>query len=285
MKKNKLQLILSILFIFIICLATLPLCMGCKDEDIVEVEEGQSGWIWGEDVVFMGIIVGAILAADKEIKEKKVGQDTVEDEINLRIQFLQAIMVSNNVQNISKAGEKILSDEADKTIKLSADDTENQDSENQNASETTVPQAQETTQTTEEETTQTTEEETTQTTEEETTQTTEEEKPTGTITLIMDFGCGGVMIINFDAGAVTGSYYCTSELEDGEIGVGTGAFSGSIDIDTGAITASGSGDYTAYEEIETFPITLVGTLSSDHASATGTMTNKWGEVPWTGAAK
>ncbi|MCJ7638136.1 MAG: hypothetical protein MUO21_11660, partial [Nitrososphaeraceae archaeon] len=221
----------------------------------------------------------------KEIKEKKVGQDTVEDEINLRIQFLQAIMVSNNVQNISKAGEKILSAEADKTIELSADDTENQNSENQNTSATTVPQEQETTQTTEEETTQTTEVETTQTTEVETTQTTEEEKPTGTITLIMDFGCGGVMIINFDAGAVTGSYYCTSELKDGEIGVGTGAFSGSIDIDSGAITASGTGDYTAYGETETFPITLQGVLDYNSMNAQGTMTNIYGEVPWTGAAQ
>jgi hypothetical protein len=144
---------------------------------------------------------------------------------------------------------------------------------------TSLPQEQDTTETTEEEqSVQTTEPQ-----EEETAQTTEEEKPTGTITLILNFGCGGEMIISFDTGAVTGSYYCTSELEDGGIGVGTGAFSGSIDIDTGAITASGSGDYTAYEETETFPITLTGTLSSDHASASGIMTNKWGEVPWNGS--
>ena len=264
MKKNKLQLILSILFIFIICLATLPLCMGCEEEDIVEVEEGQSGWIWGEDVVFMGSFIGAILAADKEIKEKKVGQDTVEDEINLRIQFLQAIMVSNNVQNISKAGEKILSAEADKTIELSADDTENQNSENQNASETTAVQAQEAT------------------------QTTEKKKPTGTITLalaIKDFPGVGEIIIDFDKRTVSGSF----SVEDAGSAY-FASFNGTVDIETNKITADGNSEWTGvvatYYDQPSGWIKLEGVISSDYKSAEGLYSNYEGNRwIWRGTVK
>ena len=313
MKTNKsIKLISSLLIFAIIFSLTISVSIGCeRDEEpnplggVVDDPEANAAFysffialgiaFLGEEIKEKKALAKAVQeATEEEEAQAAVAQESMEEELEsvkaeyeAQYDFREDFI--NNLINGPGGAEALEENKKSRFLMLKIIEygraKEKQDSENQNTSATTVPQEQETTQTTEEETTQTTEEETTQTTEEETTQTTEEEKPTGTITLILNFGCGGEMIINFDTGAVTGSYYCTSELEDGEIGVGTGAFSGSIDIDTGAITASGSGDYTAYEETETFPITLVGTLSSDHASATGTMTNKWGEVPWTGAAQ
>ena len=298
MKTNKtIKLISSLLIFLVIFSLTLSLSIGCeRDEEpnplggVVDDPEADAAFysffialgivFLGEEIKEKKALAKAIQEATEEEKaQAKAAQESfnaeIEAQYDFRKDFLNTLLYGPGGAEY-KENERRLNTYVKKMIEIGAA-KEKQDSENQNVSETTVPQ--------EEETTQTTEEETTQTTEEETTQTTEQEKPTGTITLIMDFGCGGVMIINFDAGAVTGSYYCTSELKDGEIGVGTGAFSGSIDIDSGAITASGSGDYTAYGEKETFPITIQGVLDYNSMNAQGTMTNIYGVVPWTGASK
>lgn len=108
-----------------------------------------------------------------------------------------------------------------------------------------------------------------------TTQTTENEKPTGTITLTID--CMGVplgeMIIDFDSGAITGSLNYEDEISIFD-------FSGSIDIETNIITASG-----IYGESSSESISIEGVLSSDYDSAEGTITYSDGEFPWTGTAQ
>ena len=115
------------------------------------------------------------------------------------------------------------------------------------------------------------------------TQTTEEEKPTGTITLKIDWsGIPGEMIIDFDTGAVTGSYDY-----EGEVATAVGSFNGSIDISTNIIAASGSETFTGNltGNVTTSSISLKGTLSPDYKSAEGTITNDEGEFPWTGTAQ
>ena len=88
------------------------------------------------------------------------------------------------------------------------------------------------------------------------------------------------MIIDFDAGAVSGSI----SYED-EISTYAGSFSGSIDLETNIITASGTGDYTIYGKASSESISIEGVLSSDYKSAEGFFTNDEGEFPWTGTAQ
>jgi len=289
MKTNKtIKLISSLLIILIIFSLTLSLSAGCTQKEVspdtgtATVDDPE-----GDAAIFALFIAVFIEAEGKRIKnekaldkaiqeaneEKKAKASAAQESFNAEIEagydfrkdFLNTLLYGPGGAEWAE-GQRRINAYVKKMIEIGAD-SEKQDSENQNASVTTVPQAQENT----------------QTTEVETTQTTEEEKPTGTITLKIDWsGIPGEMIIDFNTGAVTGSYDY-----EGEVATAVGSFNGSIDISTNIIAASGSETFTGNltGKVTTSSISLKGTLSPDYKSAEGTITNDDGEFPWTGKAQ
>jgi hypothetical protein len=268
MKINKsIKLISSIIIFLIIFSLTLSLSVGCQEKE-VSTETGPATVDDPEaDAAFYSFFIAlGIVFLGEEIKEKKAKakatQVSMEEELesvkaeyeaqyDFKEEFLNTIIAGPSGAEFMESNKKL--NFLIRKIMEAGAETGTKDTENQHASVTTVP--------------------------EQTTQTTEKEKPTGSITLLIDLeGAAGEMTINFDTETVTGSY----NYED-EIGALAGSFSGSIDISTNTITASGSETYTGNitGDVTTDSMTLEGTLSSDLKSALGIITNIDGEFPWT----
>jgi hypothetical protein len=259
--KKSIKSISSILIFLIIFSLTLSLSAGCTEKEVstetgaktVDDPEGYAAFYT------LQVALNIMLAAEDIKKEKAKGKaaeevaeaikEMVDAERDYRKDFLENYIFATDLILIESANKHVF----DVWAQLKKD----QDLEVQKTSVTTAPQAQENT------------------------QTTEKEKPTGTITLKIDItGASGEIIIDFDAGAVSGSI----SYED-EISTYAGSFSGSIDLETNIITASGTGAYTIYGEASSESISIEGVLSSDYKSVEGSFTNDEGEFPLTGTAQ
>lgn len=261
MKINKTIKLISLLLIFpIIFTLILSLSVGCERDEVPDplggvVEDPEADAAFAAFMYAMGIILVGQEVRDKKAKEK-AGEKVIEPvkemtdaESDFRKEFLKSYIFATDLILIESANKHVF----DVLAQLKKD----QDAEAQKTSETTAAQAQEAT------------------------QTTEKEKPTGTITLKVDWsGVPGEMIIDFDNETVTGSFDFADDLT-----VYNGSYSGTVDLDTGTITASGTDEFTMYGETSNGSISVKGKLAPDYLSAEGTITNFDGEFPWTATAQ
>jgi len=257
---NSIKLISSILIFFIIFSIAISASAGC--ERIEEpnplggvVEDPEADAAFAAFMYVTGIILAGQEIRDKKAKEK-AGEEVIEAvkemtdaERDFRKDFLENYIFATDLILIESANKHVF----DVWAQLKKD----QDLEAQKTSETTAVQMQETN------------------------QNIEIQKPTGTITLTIDWsGVPGEMIIDFDNGAVSGSFDFADDLT-----VYNGSFSGTLDFDTRTITASGTDEFTMYGETSNGSISVKGELASDYKSAEGTITNFDREFPWVGTAQ
>jgi hypothetical protein len=261
MKINKsIKLISSIIIFFIIFSLTLSLSTGCERDE----EPNPLGGVVEDpkaDVAFYAYLVALNIVLTAEAIKKEKAKDKTAEEVAEAIKEMteaERDFRKDFLENYIFMTDLILIEEANKHVfDVWAQLRKDQDAEIQKTSETTAVQAQENT------------------------HNTEKEKPTGTITLTVDYvGVPGEMIIDFDNEAVSGSL----SFED-DITTYSASFTGSINLETNIITASGTEDGKIYGKGFSGPVSIKGELASDYMSAEGTITNEEGEFPWTGTVQ